>query len=100
MIYRKEILRVYELLSHNNVNQVTYRAIADKYIEESEKVKNEILELSTNKDQINTIDTVDASVVDLFDASEQKEEKIIKTKSLTKDIRDLEREVADLCRRA
>ena len=29
-----------------------------------------------------------------------KEEKIIKTKSLTKDIRDLEREVADLCRRA
>ena len=29
-----------------------------------------------------------------------KEEKIIKAKSLTKDIRDLEREVADLCRRA
>ena len=29
-----------------------------------------------------------------------KEEKIIKTKNLTKDIRDLEREVADLCRRA
>lgn len=29
-----------------------------------------------------------------------KEEKIVKAKSLTKDIRDLEREVADLCRRA
>ena len=29
-----------------------------------------------------------------------REEKIVKAKSLTKDIRDLEREVADLCRRA
>lgn len=29
-----------------------------------------------------------------------REEKIVKVKSLTKDIRDLEREVVDLCRRA
>lgn len=66
IIYRKEILRVYELLSHNNVNQVTYRAIADKYIKESEKVKNEILELSTNKDQINQLKRILQNKVQLL----------------------------------
>ena len=41
------------------------------------KLKKLIATCYTNKDQINTIDTVDASVVDLFDATEDKEEKII-----------------------
>ncbi len=65
-IYRNEILRIYELLSYSNVNQITYRAIADKYVEESEKVKNEILELKTNKELLNNLERILQSNVQLL----------------------------------
>lgn len=66
IIYRKEILRIYKLLSNSNVNQITYRAIADKYIEKSEKVKNEILELKTNKELLNNLERILQSNVQLL----------------------------------
>ena len=55
IVHRNEILRIYKLLLQGNVNQLTYRAIADKYIEKSEWIRDIILERTTNEAQINNL---------------------------------------------
>lgn len=53
--HRNEILRVYKLLLESDVNQPTYRVIADKYIEKSEWIRDRILERTINEAQINNL---------------------------------------------
>lgn len=52
---RQKILKVYNSLLQKDADQVVYRVIADKYIKESEQIKDKLLEMKINETQISNL---------------------------------------------